>query len=534
MPAPGTPLRSVLYCRVSTERQAEEGTSLEAQELACLRKSVDIGASVVEIVRDDGVSGALFLARPGIQRVLSILHSGAANVVIFPNLKRSGRDADVLAEIRREVYAAGADLVFSDGINFPRNAVGQFMFRVLAGGAEFERADLREKTMEGRRNRAIQSGQQPSRGFMPFGYLIVKKADLIRGTFPAEMIGRYVIIEQQAAIVRRIFDEYGRGASMRGICRGLEDDGIKTPRGYTIWRPGWVTAMLRNPVYKGEPEWGRTRSITDESRLQRGYRKIKYCVPTDPADRVQLAAPAIVSAELWDECQRRASTNRALYSASAERRYLLSGLLRCPHCGTSVAGWKGAHGYRYYVCVNAQKVRDRERTGCTFKPRPMEEVDRQVLDALIEVASRPEFVSDAIAAYDDNRQKLSDASERAAGLRAEIAALDRREAATVEAQVAGIQSGARPESYAAAFEDIRKKRGILESQLRQADTDAAKTEPVSRATEAERYGAAIRALASVLRSDKVPAAEKRTVLACVVRGIEIDGDTYSIRIHAPT
>ena len=54
--------RAVIYTRVSTNRQAEEGTSLEVQEAACLRKAQDLEAEVVDIVSDEGVSGACCFA----------------------------------------------------------------------------------------------------------------------------------------------------------------------------------------------------------------------------------------------------------------------------------------------------------------------------------------------------------------------------------------------------------------------------------------------------------------------------------------
>ena len=57
--------KAVIYTRVSTDKQAEEGTSLEVQESACLRKAQDLGAEVTDIITDEGVSGAFYLSRPG-------------------------------------------------------------------------------------------------------------------------------------------------------------------------------------------------------------------------------------------------------------------------------------------------------------------------------------------------------------------------------------------------------------------------------------------------------------------------------------
>src|SRR5579859_5355496 len=110
--------KAVIYTRVSTDKQAEEGTSLEVQEAACLRKAQEIGAEVVDIQTDEGISGAFYLSRPGIQQALKLIEAGQANVLITMKLDRSGRDTDVLRLIRKRILDAGGHLLFTDGMNF--------------------------------------------------------------------------------------------------------------------------------------------------------------------------------------------------------------------------------------------------------------------------------------------------------------------------------------------------------------------------------------------------------------------------------
>src|SRR5688500_15521927 len=126
------PLRAVIVPRVSTAIQAIEGTSLDGQELDCLRKATDIKATVHAIYRDEGVSGAAYLTRKGIQQALADIESGAANVLITAKIDRAGRDVDVLRDIKRRVKEAGAMLVFADGLNFENNATGNLMFNQMA------------------------------------------------------------------------------------------------------------------------------------------------------------------------------------------------------------------------------------------------------------------------------------------------------------------------------------------------------------------------------------------------------------------
>src|ERR1041384_4753007 len=85
---PMKPLKAVLSLRVSTEDQAENGTSLETQELACLRKAAELNAQVVTIYRDEGVSGALYHTRAGMQAALADIEAGKANLLIVYSISR--------------------------------------------------------------------------------------------------------------------------------------------------------------------------------------------------------------------------------------------------------------------------------------------------------------------------------------------------------------------------------------------------------------------------------------------------------------
>src|SRR5579871_1830313 len=331
--------KAVLYTRVSTGEQAESGTSLEAQELACLRKAAELGLPVVGTFSDPGVSGALYLGRPGIQAALSALESRQADTLIIYKLDRSGRDVDVIRAIRKRVEVAGGRLVFADGMNFDSSATGKLMFTQLAGFAEFERELIRERTMLGMRRRAEQ-GQQPSRARSPYGYHVVIRADVLKGDYPADQLGSYQIVEAEAHWVKEIFRRYADGESLEAVCRWLNAQGVRTPRNGDYWRRSSLRTILSNPAYKGEPAFGRTVRHSDESRLEQGFRRpfVQRAAPVENC--VTLTAPALVSAELWDACQQKLVSNKGTLSGNPKRRFLLGGLLRCPLCG------RGMHGSR--------------------------------------------------------------------------------------------------------------------------------------------------------------------------------------------
>ena len=137
-----TPKTAVIYLRVSTAMQVETGTSLETQELVCLRKAAELGVQVVKICEDKGVSGALYLSRAGIQDALNLIETGQAHYLIVAKLDRAGRDVDDLRDIRKRVNKYG-ELVFADGQTYDKNAVGNFLYTIQGAGSSALKCEKR-------------------------------------------------------------------------------------------------------------------------------------------------------------------------------------------------------------------------------------------------------------------------------------------------------------------------------------------------------------------------------------------------------
>jgi len=135
--------RAVLYCRVSTGRQAEEGTSLETQEADCRRKAAGCGAEVVGLHTDPDVSGELYLHRPGIQAALADIEQGRADMLIGYKVDRSGRNARVILEVGERIRRAGGALAFTDDGIIENTARGQAIFGFKAIVAQWEKDQIR-------------------------------------------------------------------------------------------------------------------------------------------------------------------------------------------------------------------------------------------------------------------------------------------------------------------------------------------------------------------------------------------------------
>lgn len=138
--------RAVAYVRVSTEKQADAGQSLEAQQAKLAAYASLYELELVEVVVDAGVS-AKTLNRPGLQRALAMLESGAADALVVVKLDRLTRSVRDLGELVEGVFAekGAALLSVSEQID-TRSAAGRLVLNVLASVSQWEREAIGERT----------------------------------------------------------------------------------------------------------------------------------------------------------------------------------------------------------------------------------------------------------------------------------------------------------------------------------------------------------------------------------------------------
>jgi site-specific DNA recombinase len=219
-------MRAVGYIRVSTQGQADDRVSLDAQE-AKIRAWADFnGASEVVLFRDEGISGKRSDNRPGLQAALSAITPGDALVVYsLSRLSRSTKDTLALADVLQKKEA---DLVsLSEKID-TTTASGKMVFRLLAVLSEFERDQISDRTkaaLQFKRANGEKTG-----GSVPFGYN-ARAGRLYRNAREQEVI----------ALIRR---RRGRGESLREICHALEADGHKRKDGKTTWQPKSILRII--------------------------------------------------------------------------------------------------------------------------------------------------------------------------------------------------------------------------------------------------------------------------------------------------
>jgi site-specific DNA recombinase len=164
----GMTTRTVAYLRVSLEKQAEKGVSLDAQRAKVEQYAALYDLKLVEIIVDAGVS-AKSLDRPGLGRALGMLKKGEADAILVVKLDRLTRSVRDLGELVESYFAPGRWALLSVGEQIDtRSAAGRLVLNVLASVSQWEREATGERTATAIRHKAA-SGEYIG-GALPYGY----------------------------------------------------------------------------------------------------------------------------------------------------------------------------------------------------------------------------------------------------------------------------------------------------------------------------------------------------------------------------
>jgi DNA invertase Pin-like site-specific DNA recombinase len=229
-------LRVALYARVSTEDQAKEGFSLDAQRDRLQAFCRAQGWTVAKEYVDDGHSGR-DVKRPAYQAMMA--ERDAWDKVLVIKMDRIHRNSRNFMEMMDDLRRWGKDFVSATESLDTSTAMGRFVMDIIQRIAQLESEQIGERVYMGMAQKHKQG--KGLLGFRrPYGY------DYIGG--------RLAVNEREAKVVRRIFREYRDGATLHAIAAKLNEDGEPSQRNRQ-WSKSGLRYMLRNPVYIGKIRW---------------------------------------------------------------------------------------------------------------------------------------------------------------------------------------------------------------------------------------------------------------------------------------
>ncbi|WP_301744043.1 recombinase family protein [uncultured Duncaniella sp.] len=349
--------RAAVYIRVSTQEQAQEGYSVGEQKERLIAYCKAQDWLIADIYVDGGYTGSN-LNRPGIQKLMA--ETDKFDVVLVYKLDRLSRSQrDTLYLIEEIFLPNNVDFVSMQESFDTSSPFGKAMIGLLAVFAQLEREQIKERTKMGRIARA-KAGLYHGGGYIPIGYDYDHDA------------GKLVINPYEAEQVRKIFEWYLSGGSLKSITDRLQDEGFTNKYGsYSSWSS--VRYILENETYLGRIHFGDVL--------------------------VEHAHEAIVSEEQFNAVQVLRGKRREQYGATAfQSKHWLTGLIFCGNCGGRYY-LRNSGKYSYYACYSRTKqiksmVKD---PNCKNKNWKGPELEAKIDARIRELLHSPEMAADIAA-----------------------------------------------------------------------------------------------------------------------------------------
>ena len=223
---------AIAYIRVSTEAQAVEGVSLDAQKAKITAWCIANDRELAGVFVDAGISGKRADNRPELQKALAAVTKSRGALIVY-SLSRLARSTRDTIQISEQLSKAGADLVsLSEKID-TTTAAGKMVFQMLAVLAEFERNQISERTTA-----AMAHMREQGRflGQVPFGFDLAEDGE----TLIANIREREAIQMMQSL--------RAKGQSLRDIATRLESKKIPTKAGNKRWTHTAVQSILKRAI----------------------------------------------------------------------------------------------------------------------------------------------------------------------------------------------------------------------------------------------------------------------------------------------
>ena len=356
-------MEAAIYCRVSTDDQDKEGTSLKTQLEACLKYSHDKGYEVVRKFTE--TYSGLTLDRAQLTQLRNLVRSNELDVIVIYCLDRLSRNA-THGVILRDEFDKHHITLESVTEDIDKSPLGEAITYLRGTFAQIEAEKIRERTMGGKLARLNEGRLPQGTGIGIFGYQWDKTT------------GKRTIIESEAKTVQKIFDMARQGSSVNQIALDLNRQKIRSKSG-SLWHPLTIRRILRNPTYTGKTYYGMTKRIS-KTKVMPQPRECWTLLPdiTPPIitdDIFRLTQEAVTKAKL----SRRPKPNAA---------YLLTSFIKCSKCGSPIGGTNVNRKYRYYKCRGATPTATRGKI-CDAGYIKADELETSVWEKVLDMLSNP-------------------------------------------------------------------------------------------------------------------------------------------------
>jgi site-specific DNA recombinase len=521
-------MRAAIYARYSSDLQRP--ASIEDQARQCRAEISRRGWKEAALYSDSEVPGMVSQGRPGYQRLLKAAKAGEFDVIVVDELSRLARRSSELVALceRLRFWDTGLVAVLDgmDSVTSPEAAKAIIALKSYTNEAEGQaNAHRSRRGLAGR----VLAGYHA--GGAPYGYrtrpVHADKPGDPPGTGP--VVGcEYLIHEDEAAVIRRIFQMYADGMSTRQIAALLNTEGVSPPGARwrdrqgvrRTWSHGAVAGapkrglgILNNEKYSGRLVWNRTTWPRDP---ERDGKQVRREVPREGWVIQEAPELRIVPPELWDAVkarQRQRSRARARGASVPRVPRLLSGLLTCGRCGARYV----LRGSRTYSCASRQN-RGSIVCDCMATVNAAE-AEKAILDLLEPLFCNEDVLVRLEAAVRkrlaQQRRQRSERKSAEAQLRADLAG--------VEAEIARLVQWI---AKGKLVDDLESQMMAAEARREHLRGELARAQAVEPPTGIDVLPAAVRQIVSDLRAmlEAGRVEDLKRVLSRLVASIEVHED----------
>ena len=388
--------KAALYARFSSDMQHE--TSIEAQKAAIAKYAEDNEFEIVAEYIDRAKSGTSTDKRTGFNQMIKDSADKQFQYVIVHKLDRFARDRYDSAIAKHELKRNDVKVlsVLEPIDESPESVIFEALLEAMA---EYYSKNLGREVMKGflvRAGKCLHNGGKP-----PLGYDV------------DEVTKQLVINESEAQTVRKIFDLYVQGNGYGTIIKELNSLGYRTKRNAEFDKNS-LYSILRNEKYTGYYIYNQW-----DGKHNRHKRK-----PDNEVIKIKGGVPAIISEEQFVKAgEIMASHKKAPGANNAKHVYLLSGLVKCGHCGCNMTGNARINGkgynYRTYRCEH------RKSTECANREIRSDKLDEFVMFQLEKYIFREENIPEILSEvrkkcekrYTNRDKEINDLKNKLNGIR---------------------------------------------------------------------------------------------------------------------
>lgn len=466
-------MRVALYPRVSGHEQ-EDNYSIPEQIKRMKAYCEARGWMVHKIYTDSGFSGSN-LNRPGLQSLIKDSENGKFDMVLVYKLDRLSRSQKDTLYLIEDVFDNHNVFFTSITENFDTSTpTGKAFLGILAVFAQFEREQIRERTMIGKESRA-KEGKWHGSKWLPIGY-----------DYENDML---IQNEYEVMQIKEAAELFLKGTPVRTIANTLNEKGYRHKHGNGEWDAKTIRRVLQNPVNIG--------MMKHRDKYYQGTHKPIFDQKT--FDEIMV---------VMNERKEKYGTTYKPFSS------LLGGMLYCKHCGGKYARQGNGNGLYYYSCYSRNKSQKKmiKDPNCKNKNYRAEELDYMIVSAITQLSIDEEYIQQM-----KDEKPVNDVAEKIKTINSEIESI-----ATQISNMMDLYSlGGMPlDVINQKVTALNARKTSLEKELDSLAVPDTDNEGMT----AEQ----IQTLANVINNENLTLEDKRSIVQSLIYYIEIDNEDIVI------